>query len=414
MMPHERVVAHVDLDAFFASVEQVSNPELAGRPVVVAGGGARGAVAAASYEARTFKVRAAMPTKEARRLCPDVVVVEPRLELYRAVSRQVFSIVGRGGSVLEPMGMDEVYLDVSSLEHPVSWAQETRSLVRDRTGLTATIGLGHSKLVAKLASQAAKPDGLLFVDDDEAAFLSGTAIGDLPGVGPVTKAHLSSVGVKTVGDLLLLEPGVLVETVGERVAEQLERWAAGQDDRDIMPAGPAQSFGRETTFVQDLVALTDWKRAAKPLVSDVAHRLAEADRAARTVTVKARYSNWQTVSRSASPTRPVSGPGAIEAVVETLIERLPRNGGIRLLGVSVSGLEPLLQEDLFMAAARREGLVFGDLVEHPVFGPGAVLWFDPVENVVAVRFDNGKVRELDHGLAGLGQRQGGAEGDRRR
>ena len=272
-----RTIFHADMDAFFAAVEQRDDPALRGRPVVVGGSSARGVVAAASYEARVFGIHSAMPSAHARRLCPDAVFVAGDMRKYRRESRRIFAIFTRYSPAVEALSLDEAFLDMTGsarlLGDPVAVATRLRADVRAETGLAVSVGIAPVKMVAKIASDLAKPDGLLRVADDGVrAFLAPLPVGRIFGVGPVARARLAALGVETIGDLLTIPESRLVEAVGAW-GHDLVRLARGEDARPVEPDREAKSYGEENTFARDIVARERLVEAIRAHAEAVARRL---------------------------------------------------------------------------------------------------------------------------------------------
>ena len=349
-------VIHVDMDAFFASVEQRDRPELRGRPVAVSGRAeARGVVAAASYEARRFGVRSAMPSLRARRLCPDLIFVVPRFEVYQEVSRELRKLFQEVTDVVEPLSLDEAFLDVTvnHLDEPgaLPLARRLKRRILDRTGLTASAGVGPNKLIAKLASDLEKPDGLVEVRPEEVSdFLSELPVRRLWGVGPVTARKLESRGLRHVQDLRNADPRVLQAMLGS-FGPQLFELAHGRDRRPVTPDRVAKSIGVERTLVRDLKDRLQVEREVRRHAEEVAERLGASHRRGRTVTLKLRYANFDTVSRSRSlPLATASAPRIAAVASDLLGETEAGRRPVRLIGVTVSSLvEPgtPVQMDLF-------------------------------------------------------------------
>jgi DNA polymerase-4 len=352
-----RVVAHLDLDAFFAAVEVLERPELAGLPLVVGGSpDSRGVVATASYEARRFGVRSAMSSAEARRRCPQAVFVPPDHGLYRRHSRRVWGLVGERCPAVEQVGIDEGYLDLGSV---VASSGEARRYltalqeeIRSTTGLSASFGCGTSKVVAKIASDARKPAGVTVVAaGTEAAFLAALPLRALPGVGPKSDERLRGAGLATVGDLAALADEDLARLLPGVVGHELRDRARGIDPRPVVVEPAANvSIGYEETFDEDVASPELLRRETLRMSERVAERLAQDGRRARTVTVKVRYPDFQLRSRSASSAAGVELAGeigqlAVQALQRALADRPPP---VRLLGVSVSrlGVERQLELEL--------------------------------------------------------------------
>jgi DNA polymerase-4 len=339
-----RKVIHVDMDAFYASVEQRDRPELVGRPVAVGGSpDGRGVVAAASYEARRFGVHSAMPSARARRLCPDLVFVKPDFEKYAAISRQIRAIFHEVTEVVEPLALDEAYLDVTEnrLGEPLAGklARHLKARIRAETSLIASAGVGPSKLVAKLASDLEKPDGLVIIPPERVdAFLAPLPVRKLWGVGPKTAERLEGMGIKRVVDVRRMRPDDLARALGS-FGPFLYELAHGRDDRAVSPHRSRKSRGAERTLERDLRDVQAILRLVDNLAHAVAEDLAKAERPGRTVVVKIRYDDFTTVTRSRTLPTPTTDPvrvaaAARELVAETEAGRRP----VRLVGVQVSNL----------------------------------------------------------------------------
>ncbi|HVB83738.1 MAG TPA: DNA polymerase IV [Rhodanobacteraceae bacterium] len=354
-----RKIVHVDMDAFYASVEQRDDPALRGRPVVVAWRGARSVVCAASYEARAFGVRSAMPALRAERLCPQAVFVAPDFVRYKAVSRQVREIFARHTDRIEPLSLDEAYLDVSvtrtGLASATATAQAIRAAIREETQLTASAGVAPNKFLAKIASDWRKPDGLFVIRPAQvAAFLVPLPVGRLPGVGRVMEGKLAELGVRTVGELRAYERALLEQRFG-RWGRRLHELARGIDEHPVQSERPTLQISAEDTFERDLRL-----DQLEPHI----HRLAEKawagcqrehGRIARTVVLKLKTADFRTLTRSLTPPlRPASAP-ELAALACALRERvdLEPDTLYRLVGVGLSGFvdadSPVVQSDLFAA-----------------------------------------------------------------
>lgn len=348
--PPERIrrIVHIDMDAFFASVEQRDNPELRGRPVAVGGSSARGVVAAASYEARPFGVRSAMPSVRAARLCPDLVFVKPRFEVYKAVSARIRGIFARFTPLIEPLSLDEAYLDLT--DHlqgrtATAIAQEIRALIRAETGLTASAGVSYNKFLAKLASDQRKPDGL-FVIPPEAGpgFVLPLPVGRFHGVGPATAARMERHGIRTGADLHRQSLEFLTAQFG-KAGRHYWHIARGIDHREVRPDRERKSIGAETTFEHDIHDLPAAKAELAPLAAKVWRYAETRELSGRTVTLKAKYSDFRIVTRAHSAERPVSSaPELLGRAVAMLPQVLPDPRGVRLLGITLSALCPLPDE----------------------------------------------------------------------
>ncbi len=339
-----RWVLHLDMDAFFASVEQLTRPTLADRPVLVGGLGPRAVVAGASYQARVFGARSAMPMAQARRLCPHATVLPPRFALYQALSERVMTVLGDAAPVLEPVSLDEAFLEPPRLAGaPTSdverFAVRLRADVRAATGLPASVGAGSGKQLAKIASELAKPDGLRVVGPDEQeAVLAPLPVRALWGVGPVAEDALRRAGVATVGQLAALDPREAARLLGGAVGGELHRLARGVDDRPVAPRGAAKQVSAETTFDTDLTAMSAVHDAVARLAAAAHRRLLASGRAARTVTVKVRSADFSTATRSETASVATTDLDALTAVAQRLALAAVPAGGVRLIGVSLAGL----------------------------------------------------------------------------
>ncbi|WP_268796239.1 DNA polymerase IV [Sphingomonas sp. Leaf412] len=343
MTENTRKIIHIDMDAFYASVEQRDAPDLRGRPVAVGSAKGRGVVAAASYEARAFGVRSALPSVTALRRCPDLVFVPPRFDVYRAVSRQIHAIFADYTDLIEPLSLDEAYLDVTqdrrALGSAKAIAQEIRARIRADTALTASAGVSYNKFVAKLASDQNKPDGLCVIPPAKgAAFVAALPVKRFHGVGPVTAAKMARLGIETGADLRDRPIDVLRAHFGSH-ADYLYGAARGIDERPVRADREAKSIGAERTFETNLTGEDDL-RAALERVADAAWiRIERHEARGRTVTLKLRHADFRTVTRARSTTVAVT---TREVLLETgwslLLAELPVPGGIRLLGLTLSGL----------------------------------------------------------------------------
>ena len=339
-----RRILHIDMDAFYASVEQRDKPELRGLPVAVGGSpDQRGVVAAASYEARAFGVRSAIPMARAVRLCPSLVIVRPDFARYKAASQAVFSIFRRVTPLVEPLSLDEAYLDVTenSWGEPLgrSVAQRIKAEIREATGLTASAGVAPNKFLAKIASGWKKPDGLTVIAPERVEqFLHKLPVDALWGVGPVTAQRLRERGIERLVDVRAIEPAVLREAVGSH-ADWLRQLAEGIDDRPVEPNQSAKSSGTENTFAEDLTSLADIRREIDEMARDGAAWLERKLLCCRTVTIKVRYDDFTTITRSHSKNPPTRDADDIAARAVTLLERTEAGRRpVRLLGVSVHNL----------------------------------------------------------------------------
>ena len=339
---------HVDLDAFYASVEQLRRPELRGKPVIVGGAGVpaeRGVVAAASYEARPFGVRSAMPLSRARRLCPNGIFVPCDFHAYREASKSVFAILDGYSPVIEPIALDEAYLDLTGedalMGPPDTVALRLRDEVKASCGLDLSIGVASCKLVAKVASELRKPRGLVVVRaGEEAAFLAPLPLSRLPGCGPATAVRLERVGVRTVGELAALPDPLLGELFGQ-YGRQLGAHARGIDPSPVMPPGDPKSISREVTFDRDVTDTSKVRETALALLQDVGQSLRAHGLSARTVVLKIRYQPFDTLSRQATLPYPTDRDDQLAGALRQLLQtQLDPARPIRLIGAGVSNLEP--------------------------------------------------------------------------
>ena len=403
-------ILHLDLDAFFAAVEQRDKPSLRGKPVIVGGLGQRGVVSTASYEARRFGVHSAMPMHEARRRCPNAAFLSGRFGAYREASRIVMGLLHEVSPLVEALSLDEAFVDLAadpdlSLEpdHLLAVAAGLREQVAQRTGgLTASVGLGSSKFMAKVASELAKPDGVRLVPPgEEVATIAGLPARAIPGVGPATMERLARLGVARVSDLQALSAAELVRELGRSAGETLYNLARGIDDRAVEPDRETKSISVEDTFERDIADPAVLGRIAERHAGLVAERLAKAGLFARTVTVKVRWPDFSSISRSRTLNGATDRPEVVAQVARGLVEGLDTSAGVRLLGVGVSSLVEVAQEPLFDLAAdsparvveeaetpytrRPAGWSPGSDVVHRELGPGWV--WGSGHGVVTVRFE---------------------------
>ena len=339
-----RKIIHVDMDAFYASVEQRDNPALRGKPVAVGGSSRRGVVAAASYEARKFGVRSAMPSITAKRQCPDLIFVPPRFDAYRDVSYQIRAIFRDYADEVEPLSLDEAYLDVTGDRAGLGSATATAKLIRRRiakeTGLTASAGVSYNKFIAKLASDQNKPDGLTIVPPGRgAAFVQTLSIRRFHGIGPVTAAKMEGLGVFSGADLAAKDREWLAAHFGNS-ADWLHNLARGIDHRRVKSNRPLKSLGGERTFFNDLITDAELREALAHVCTVVWDRAAKKGARGRTVTLKLRYADFRTITRAKSVSVPILDGAALLAVGEAILAPLlPTEQGVRLLGVTLSKFE---------------------------------------------------------------------------
>nr|WP_041450411.1 DNA polymerase IV [Anaeromyxobacter dehalogenans] len=342
MDPGPRTILHLDLDAFYASVEQLDHPELRGRPVIVGGTGNRGVVCAASYEARKFGVRSALPTARARRLCPDGVFLPPRFGRYSELSRRVFDVYRRYTPLVEPLSLDEAFLDVSASRalHGTGpeIARAIKVAVRGECGLAVSAGVAEVKMAAKIATDLGKPDGLVVVPaGGVAAFLAPLPVGRLWGVGEVTEATLRRIGVATIGDLARMPESALAAALGPNHARGLRALARGEDAREVVPDEEAKSVGAEDTFDHDLLGRTALERELLAQAGTVGRRLRAAGLAGHVVTLKVKYADFTLVTRRVTLERATDDDRAIFEAARAQLERVDLRRPVRLTGISVSG-----------------------------------------------------------------------------
>lgn len=336
-----RRIIHVDMDAFYASVEQRDNPELRGKPVAVGGAAARGVVAAASYEARAFGVRSALPSITAKRRCPDLIFVPPRFDVYRAVSSQIHAIFAEHTDLIEPLSLDEAYLDVTDNKQGIPIATEIATRIRARikevTGLNASAGISYCKFLAKMASDLNKPNGQAVITPKNGpTFVEGLAVKRFHGVGPATAAKMERLGILTGADLRAKSLAFLQENFGKS-----GRWyydiSRGIDDRPVRPDRERKSVGAEDTFMTDLFDLDAACAEISPLVDKVWRHCEAKNLHGRSVTLKVKYADFQIITRSRTEAAPFGSVAEIVATVHSLLVPLfPTAKGIRLLGVTLS------------------------------------------------------------------------------
>jgi DNA polymerase IV len=339
-----RKIIHIDMDAFYASVEQRDNPELRDKPIAVGYAARRGVVAAASYEARKFGVRSAMPSITAQRRCPALVFVAPRFDVYRAVSLQIREIFADYTPLVEPLSLDEAYLDVTDnlrrLPTAVATAAEIRQRILETIGLTASAGISHNKFLAKLASDYRKPNGQFVIPPNKGAeFVGDLAVGKFHGIGPVTAAKMSRLGIRTGADLRSKSLEFLTTHFGKS-GPWYYAISRGEDDRPVRPDRERKSSGSETTFAEDLTEASAIEREVIAQADEVWAWCLKANAFGRTVTVKIKYADFQQATRSRSLPTPIASRSVLHEVSIGLIRSvLPAQKGIRLVGVSVSNFK---------------------------------------------------------------------------
>ncbi len=420
---------HFDMDAFFASVEQLTRPTLRGRPVLVGGLGGRGVVAGASYEARAFGARSAMPVHQARRLIgAGAVVLPPRGAVYGLASRRVMDAVRSVVPVLEQLSFDEAFgepveLGGATAEQVQQFCVQLRARVREETGLVASVGAGSGKQIAKIASGLAKPDGVRVIRrDEEQLLLEGLPVRRLWGIGPVAEEKLHRLGIDTVGKLAALTAAEAANILGATIGLALHRLARGVDDRPVVERAEAKQISAESTFAADLTTLEQLQEAAGPIAEHAHRRLAHDGRGARTVTVKLKKADMSTLTRSATLPYATAEAATLAATARRLLLDPREIGPIRLVGVGFSGLSDVRQESLFPELELQQpdpnnvetahaplsgppsGWRVGDDVSHPEFCHG---WVQGAgHGVVSVRFETrstgpGVMRTFDIDTADL-------------
>ena len=335
-----RRIAHVDMDAFYVSVELQRRPELRGRPVVVAGSGPRAVVTTASYEARRYGIFSATPAERARRLCPEAVFLTPDFDLYRVRSKEVMAVLRQQVDRVEAVGLDEAYLDLTGLDRHRAGARRVKAAVSERTGLCCSIGIGPNKLVAKVASDADKPDGFLELTREEACRRFARASPALiPGIGPKTVVRLEARGITTLGALASTSERLLAEWFGSNLGPHLRRLAYFEDERPLELARVAKSESSETTFDRDLRGLPALEAELERLGLHLCERLRQQGRSGRTIGIKVRFADFSTVTRARTIDVPVNDDATVLTVATGLLRELQPARPVRLLGVRVAGLD---------------------------------------------------------------------------
>ncbi|TVL89866.1 DNA polymerase IV [Streptomyces sp. SAJ15] len=352
-------ILHLDMDAFYASAEQAAKPSLRGKPVIVGGLGPRGVVATASYEARVFGVHSAMAMAQARRLCPNAAYLTPRFTVYRQVSDIVMGLLGRLSPLVEPLSLDEAFVDLEAGDAAVADTASARAVgerlradIHAATGLTGSVGLAGSKMLAKIASEQAKPDGLVVIEPGtEWELLGPMTVRTLPGVGPATAEALRRLGIHTVAETREAGEAELVRLLGKAHGASLYAMANGRDDRPVVAERDTKSVSVEDTFDVDVTDRVRIELELARLAGRCVERLRGAGRSGRTVVIKVRRYDFSTLTRSETLRGPTDDPAVVREAAARLIEQVDTTAGVRLLGVGVSGLADYTQEDLFAQAA---------------------------------------------------------------
>ncbi|GLW72479.1 DNA polymerase IV [Kitasatospora phosalacinea] len=407
-------ILHLDMDAFFAAVEQASKPSLRGKPVVVGGLGGRGVVSTASYEARRFGVHSAMPMAQARRLCPNAAFLTGRFDAYRANSEIVMGLLRERSPLVEPLSLDEAFVDLEAgpygpalaaattpaegAQLVLALAEDLRADIVERTGLTASVGVAGSKLMAKIASEQAKPDGLVLIEPGtERAVLAPMPVRALPGIGPATEQALRRAGLTTVADLAEAGFEELVALLGKAHGAGVFQMALGWDERPVVPDRDAKSVSVEDTFEVDLADRDRILYEIEQLAARCVRRLRAAGRSGRTVVLKVRRFDFSTLTRSETLRGPTDDAEVIAATARRLATQVDVTGGVRLLGVGVAQLADYTQEDLFAQLEREEresgpAAVVEETVEEAVeVDPAARRWW-PGQDVTHREFGPGWVQ----------------------
>ncbi|WP_089105674.1 DNA polymerase IV [Streptomyces hyaluromycini] len=361
-MRNAPTILHLDMDAFFASVEQASKPSLRGKAVVVGGLGPRGVVATASYEARVFGVHSAMPMGQARRLAPNAAYLVPRFGLYRSISEQVMGLLRGLSPLVEPLSLDEAFVDLEAGE--VAWdagsarltGERLRADIRAVTGLSGSVGLAASKMLAKIASEQAKPDGLVLIEPGtERSMLGPMPVRILPGVGPATGDHLRRAGITTVDEIAEAGEDELVRLLGKAHGHALYAMALAHDERPVVAERETKSVSVEDTYDVDIHDRLRVGLEVQRLADRCVRRLRGAGLSGRTIVLKVRRYDFSTLTRSETLRGPTDDPAVVREAAARLLDSVDTTGGVRLLGVGVSGLADYTQEDLFAQAAAVEG-----------------------------------------------------------
>lgn len=375
----KRLIMHVDMDAFFASVEQLDNPAYRGKPVIVGGQSSRGVVSTASYEARPFGVHSAMPMAVARRRCPDGIFIPGRFARYKEISLRIFQIFTHFSPLIEPLSIDEGFLDISGMEHlmqsPAEYGRRLKDAVYAETGLVASVGIAPNKFLAKLASDLEKPDGLTVIrEEDIPRIVWPLSLSHIFGVGKKTAALLEAKGFRTIGNIAFAYPegdrrgqrvceaqlrqqkiaaGKLLEAVGPRLAHELGELAWGHDDRPVSAEREVKSIGRETTFATDIELFTEGRAELLKLAEEVGWRLRRDGHQARTVQLKLRFPDFTTITRRKTLPYSVCFDEELYQTACELLATIPlgqHGTKVRLLGITAAGLDEPEEMDLFAAA----------------------------------------------------------------
>lgn len=356
----QRTIVHIDMDAFFAQIEMTDNPEYRGKALVVGGvrDGERGVVSTCSYEARRYGIHSAMPIKQAVKLCPHAIFIPTRMARYTEVSRHIREILASVSPVVEPLSIDEAFLDMTGCEHfyenPVDLGIQIKQRIKEQTGLTSSLGIAPNKFLAKLASDQKKPDGLMTVTESQVdTFLPTLPVEAIWGVGPKTAAKLHAIGIRTVGHVRARSLESLRSALGDRHGNHVYALAFGRDERRVQPDTEAKSIGRETTFEVDLCGREQMRSHLAKLVAHVGWRLRRKGLHARTVTVKVRFPDFQTHTKSKTVGGSFCDDDTIFREAAMLLDEFNLRNPIRLLGVYVSHFQDHVQGSLFSETTDR-------------------------------------------------------------
>ena len=332
-------IIHVDMDAFYAAVEQRDNPQYQGQPVIVGGQSKRGVVSTASYEAREYGIHSAQAMAKAKQLCPDGIYVRPRHDHYKQVSKQIRAIFARYTDLIEPLSLDEAYLDVSTTtENSIKIAKRIKRQIRQELNLVASVGVSYNKFLAKLASDLNKPDGFKIVSPFQAQeLIFPMDVGELWGVGPKTAAELNELGLEKIADVAEADRLFLIRKLGKK-GYRLHKLAQGQDPREVSVPGAPKSIGNETTFKQDIEKKSLLQEHLLRLSQKVAQRVQNKEMKGKTVTLKLKYEDFEVLSRSKTTNKYVDQPPEIYQRADKLLEQLDLDKKVRLIGVTVSNL----------------------------------------------------------------------------
>jgi DNA polymerase IV len=342
----ERTIAHLDMDAFYASVELRRRPELKGKPVVVCGSGPRAVVTTASYEARKLAgIHSAMPAAVARRRLPDAVYLQPDFTAYREASGEVMAVLRRNAETVEVVGLDEAYVDLTGLFSPKATMRRIAAEIAEETGLTCSIGISESRMLAKITSELGKPAGLVVLSREEAlARFSGESPGLVPGIGPKTVAKLEQMGVRTLAELRAQDPTLLELSFGPRQGRWLHRRGKLEDDTEITVVRETKSQSAETTFDVDVHDRAQMEASLGGLAEELCRRLRKRELAGRTIGIKVRLDDWTNVTRSHTVEQPTNDPAEVGSVALELLRAYDPQRPVRLLGVRVAGFAQELEE----------------------------------------------------------------------